>query len=154
MSLSTCNTSWMNFSQEIILILHIPGIGRHKFFMLGEYSIRLIQHQGQLMAQSLHYILNGGTWCASCNGTMQKDCFFLLLSLTGFSINFRYLNSILYDNLIILSPAIICFKKEELLVYLMFCNIYLLSFEKIYVFFRKKSCLRFCNCYCLSYMAL
>jgi hypothetical protein len=84
MLLSICNTFLMNFSQEIIpILLYTAETDLHKCLMLGHYSLGVTQHQQSLMVRSLPCILNGGTWHVCCNGTMQKGCFFLLLSLIG-----------------------------------------------------------------------
>lgn len=86
MLLIICNPFLMNFSQEIIpILLYTAEIDLHKCLILGRS-----QHQQSLMVRSLPCILNGGIWHVCCNGTMQKGCFFLLLSLIGFWINYRY----------------------------------------------------------------
>ena len=91
MLLIICNTSWMNLSQEVNLILiYTAEIDHHKCLMLGLYSIGVIPHQQSLMVRSLPYILNGGMYHVYCNGTMQKGYFFPLSSLIGFYVNYRY----------------------------------------------------------------
>lgn len=97
MSLIICNISWMSFFQEtIFILLHMAEIGWHKCLMLDHYSIGVICHLQFLMVRSLPCISNGGTWHVSCNGTMRKGYFFLLLSLIGFWINYRYFIHVLY----------------------------------------------------------
>lgn len=91
MLLITCSTSWMSFSQEIISsLLHMAEIDRHNHCMLDLCNKEVILSQQDLMVRNHLYILNGGMWCGSCNGTMLKGCFFLLSSLIGFLFNCRY----------------------------------------------------------------
>lgn len=108
----TCKPFWMIFSQKILLILLlIVESDHHKCLILDLCSTKAIHYYLFLMVKSHPYILDGGILCGFCNGIMLKGCFFLLLSLIGFLINYRYLLclSFAFDKFYVFMKIIILF---------------------------------------------
>lgn len=88
--LNTCKLFWMIFSQKILLnLLLIIEINHLKCLMLRHLSTEVANYYLFLMVKNHLYILDGGMLFGFCSGITLKDCFFLLLSLTGFFINYR-----------------------------------------------------------------
>lgn len=90
MLLSTCKLFLMNSSQKILLILLlIIGTNRPKYLILRRFSTEVTSYYLLLMVKNHLYILDGGILFGFCNGITLKGFFFLLLSLTGFCVNYR-----------------------------------------------------------------
>lgn len=90
MLLNTCKLLWMNFSPKIHLILLLTvKIDHPKCLIVHRFSTEVTNYYLFLMVKNHLYILDGGILFGFCNGIMLKGWFFLLLSLTGFCINYR-----------------------------------------------------------------